>query len=132
MKKPQISVRMAGESKKLLNREVVRLTINPILLFLSNEYVDWSGREGGDKIRAYDLVFRAHRRFPKLPLSWAVEGYIALLAAEKQTSLHPPLLAEDGVELGKNVINFMNLSPAEKIRVGLRWKAELQILRRAK
>ncbi len=132
MKKPQISVRMAGKSKKLLKREIVRLTINPILLFLSNEYVDWSGRERGDKIRASELVFSAHQRFPRLPLSWAVEGYIALLVAEKPLYLQPSIPAEDEAELDKNVINFKNLSPTEKIRVGERWKEELQALRRSK
>lgn len=132
VKKPQLSIRLSGESRHLLGREVVRLTINPVLLSLSIRFVDWSGREAaGGKLRAFELVARAHERFPELPLSWAVEGYIALLIGGNPSRLQP-FSVEPYQQLEENVLRFEELSPAEKIRVGQRWKRELEMLRGAK
>ena len=131
MKKPQLSIRLSGESKRLLGREVVRLTINPVLLSLSMRFVNWSGREAtGGKLRAFELVIRAAERFPELPLSWAVEGYIALLIGGNPSRLRP-FSVEPYQELEENVRRFRSLSPAEKIRVGQRWKRELELIRGA-
>ena len=131
MKKPQLSIRLSGESKRLLGREVVRLTINPVLLSLSMRFVNWSGREAtGGKLRAFELVIRAAERFPELPLSWAVEGYIALLIGGNPSRLRP-FSVEPNQELEENVRRFRSLSPAEKIRVGQRWKRELELIRGA-
>ena len=131
MKKPQLSIRLSGESKRLLGREVVRLTINPVLLSLSMRFVNWSGREAtGGKLRAFELVIRAAERFPELPLSWAVEGYIALLIGGNPSRLRP-FSVEPYQELVENVRRVRSLSPAEKIRVGQRWKRELELIRGA-
>jgi hypothetical protein len=132
VKKPQISIRLSGESRRLLGREVVRLTINPVLLSLSIRFVDWSGRDAaGGKLRAFELVARAQERFPELPLSWAVEGYIALLIGGNPSRLQP-FSVEPYQKLEENVLCFEELSPADKIRVGQRWKRELELLRRAR
>jgi hypothetical protein len=131
MKKPQLSIRLSGESKRLLGREVVRLTVNPVLLSQSVRFVDWSGREAtGGKLRAFELVAKAHERFPELPLSWAVEGYLALLIGGNPSRLQP-FSVEPYEKLGENALRFAGLPPAGKIRVGQRWKRELEILRRA-
>lgn len=131
MKKPTLSIRLSGESRRLLGREVVRLTVNPVLLSQSARFVDWSGRDAAPgKLRAFELVARAHERFPEMPLSWAVEGYIALLIGGNPSRLQP-FSVEPYRQLGENAVRFGDLSPAEKIRVGERWKRELEMLRRA-
>jgi hypothetical protein len=131
MKKRQQSVRLSKEAQAALHRTIVRLTINPALFALSRDYVDWGGRgKTFGKRSASQLVLEASRRFPKLPLSWAVEGYIALLAAGKISSLTPFAVAPYAA-LPKEVQRFQRLSPAEKIRLGERWKQELEALRGA-
>lgn len=132
MKKPQVSARLSGEALRVLKRRVVRLTLNPALLALSNQCVDWSGREGySGKLRPSELLLKAHARFPDLPLSWAVEGYIALLARGEPVSLEP-LVAEPYPTLPESARRFRALSPSQKIRLGERWKREMQLLRRAR
>lgn len=131
MKKPQISVRVAKEHRARMKRTVARLTINPVILHLSEAYVDWSGQDPSrGRLSASELLVRAKERFPHLPLSWAVEGYIALLSSSKvartgSSDIKPfPVLPEA-------VRRFRKLSPSEKIRTGERWKRELRRLRRA-
>jgi len=132
MRKPHRSIRLSGEARSILKREVVRLTINPVLLALSRDLVDWSGREAsGEKIRPSELVLRARERFPALALSWAVEGYIALLIGDVRTGLKP-FSVEPYDALPESMRRFRALSPSEKIRVGERWKLELRLLRRAR
>ena len=90
MRKSQRSVRLSKEAQKILGRKVVRLTLNPVLLALSHEHVDWSGREReSGKLRPSDIALKARERFPDLPLSWAVEGCLALLIAGDKGLLKP-------------------------------------------
>ena len=132
MKKPQLSVRLSGASRKLFGRLILRLTMNPVLLHLSGKFVDWSGREApGAKLRPSELVARARLRFPGLPLSWAVEGYIALLATRDSACLRG-FSAESYSQIDENVLRFRILSPAAKIRVGERWKREMRLIKEAK
>ncbi len=130
MKKRQQSVRLSKEAQAALNRTIVRLTINPALFALSRDHVDWAGRGPSGKRSASQVILEASRRFPNLPLSWAVEGYIALLAAGTVSALAPFAVAPDAA-LSKEVQRFQRLSPAEKIRLGERWKREIEILRGA-
>jgi len=131
MKKRQQSVRLSKEAQTALNRTIVRLTINPALFALSRDHVHWAGRERPSrKSSASQVILEASRRFPNLPLSWAVEGYIALLAAGKVSVLAPFTTSPD-TALPKEVQRFQRLSPAEKIRLGERWKREIEILRGA-
>src|SRR3972149_2401743 len=98
VRKPQRSIRLSGEAEKILGCKVVRVTLNPILLSLSGDYVDWSGSErGSGKLRASDLVLKARGCFPEFP---PIKPYRIL---------------------PKHVRRFSILSPAEKIRVGERW-----------
>lgn len=132
MRKPQLSVRLSGEALRVLKRKVVRLTLNPALLALSGQFVDWSGREGySGKLRPSELLLKARERFPELPLSWAVEGYIALLARGEAVSLKP-LAAEPYPTLPESARRFRALSSSQKICLGERWKQELKLLRRAR
>jgi len=130
MKKRQQSVRLSNEAQTALHRTIVRLTINPALFALSRDHVNWAGLETAEKRSASQLILEASRRFPNLPLSWAVEGYIALLAAGRPSALPPFTVAPDAA-LPKEVRRFQRLSPAEKIRLGERWKREIEILRGA-
>ena len=131
MKKRQQSVRLSKEAQAALRRTIVRLTINPALFALSRDYIDWAGwGKPSGKRSASQLILEACRRFPRLPLSWAVEGYIALLAADKAAALAPFAVAPDAT-LPKEIRRFQRLSPAEKIRLGERWKRELETLREA-
>ena len=131
MKKAQRSVRLSSEAQRVLNRKVARLTLNPAILALSSSTVDWSGRERESrKLSASDLILRAHKRFPKLPLSWAVEAYIALLASGELFVLEPFSVTPYST-LPTPVRRFSALSPSEKIRLGERWKRELEVLRKS-
>jgi hypothetical protein len=131
IKKRQQSVRLSKEAREALGRAIVRLTINPALFALSRRHVDWGGHgRGSGKRSASQLVLEASRRFPTLPLSWAVEGYIALLASGDASAL-APFAVPTGHALPKEVRRFQRLSPLEKIRLGERWKRELELLRGA-
>lgn len=131
MSKPQRSIRLSGEARQVVGREMVRVTLNPVLLALSERYVSWrGGPAAGERLTPSDLVLRARRRFPRLPLSWAVEGYIALLVSGMEECLAPfPVAPYD--EVPESVRRFRTLTPAEKIRVGERWRRELHALREA-
>lgn len=132
MNKPQLSVRLTKEARMVFGREIIRLTINPVLLSLSTRFVDWSGhRPVGKKETPSGFLKKARRRFPRLPLSWAVEGYIALLLSA-QPELTNPFSVEPLDELDESIRRFSALSPAAKIRTGLRWKRELVLLRGAR
>lgn len=131
MKKRQQSVRLSKEARAGLGRAIVRLTLNPALVALSRNHVDWTGRgRRTGKRSASELILEASRRFPALPLSWAVEGYIALLAAGKASAITPFAVQPHG-KLPEEVRRFRRLPPAEKIRLGERWKRELRLLRGA-
>lgn len=131
VKKRQQSVRLSKEARAALHRTIVRLTLNPALFALSRNHVDWTGRgRRSGKRSASELILEAFRRFPTLPLSWAVEGYIALLAAGKPQAIAPFAVPPDR-RLPEQVRRFQRLSPAEKIRLGERWKRELRLLRGA-
>jgi len=131
MKKHQQSVRLSKEARAGLGRTIVRLTLNPTLFALSRNHVDWTGRgRRAGKRSASELILEASRRFPAMPLSWAVEGYIALLAAGKASAI-TPFTVQSHETLPEEVRRFRRLSPAEKIRLGERWKRELRLLRGA-
>jgi hypothetical protein len=132
MGKPQRSIRLSGGARRVLGREVVRVTLNPVLLSLSEPYVSWSGGpSSGKRLTPGDLVVRARSRFPRLPLSWAVEGYIALLVSGADEALVPLAVAPYD-EVPENVRRFRALTPAEKIRVGERWRRELRAVQGAR
>jgi hypothetical protein len=132
MSKPQRSIRLSGEARRIVGREIVRVTLNPVLLSLSEPYVGWSGgASAGERLTPSDLVLRARLRFPRLPLSWAVEGYIALLVSGAVEALAPFAVAPyDAVP--ESVRRFRALTPAEKIRLGERWRRELRAVREAR
>ena len=111
-------------------REVARLTLNPILLHLSYRMIDWNGGEA-EKQRPAELVAAARARFPDLPLSWAVEGAIALLLVDGLDALDGHAV-EAYCEMPEQVRRFRALPPAEKIRVGQRWARSLAALRAAR
>jgi hypothetical protein len=132
MSKPQRSIRLTGEARRILGREVVRVTVNPVLLSLSEPYVAWSGGPpAGGRLTPSDLVLRARHRFPRLPLSWAVEGYIALLISGAEEAFAPLSVAPYD-EVPESVQRFRTLTPAEKIRIGERWRRELRAVREAR
>ncbi|MEW6325797.1 MAG: hypothetical protein AB1515_10480 [Nitrospirota bacterium] len=131
MKKHQHSVRLSADARTALGRTIVRLTLNPAIFALSHRYVDWTARARRPGTRsASELILEASRRFPALPLSWAVEGYIALLSGGDTAALAPFAVQPDK-RLSKELRRFARLSPAEKIRLGERWKRELERLREA-
>ncbi len=130
MRKMQKSIRLRPEDQRILRREVVRLTLNPVIVSLSERVVNWSGRAPDQRLHPSDLAVRARERFPKLPLSWAVEGYLALLLLGEEKMLIP-LRLEPLDELPLTVKRFKSLSLIEKTRVMERWKQTLQRLRRA-
>jgi hypothetical protein len=130
MKKPQVSVRLPRASVRSGSPEIARLTLNPVLYHLSFKVVDWSGRER-DRLRPAELVAAARARFPDLPLSWAVEGAIALVLTGGPAALESfEPEAYDG--LPEQVRRFQILSPARKIRLGQRWLRELRQVRGAR
>lgn len=129
MKKIQRSIRLNEKARKVLKRKIARLTLNPALFAISLDYVDWTGREKKSaKLRPSDLALVARERFPELPLSWAIEGYIALLTKGDRESLKP-ISVDPYKEVPETIQRFRSLSPLEKIRVGERWKRELEALR---
>lgn len=130
MRKTQKSIRLRSEAQQILRREVVRLTLNPVIVSLSEQVVNWSGRTADKRLHPSDLAVRARERFPKLPLSWAVEGYLVLLLLGDEKALLP-LQLEPLDELPPAVKRFQSLSLVEKTRVMERWKQTLQRLRRA-
>ena len=130
MRKIQKSIRLRPEDRRILRREVVRLTLNPVIVSLSEQVVNWSGRAADQRLHPSTLVVRARERFPKLPLSWAVEGYIVLLLLRDEKALSPLRLEPLG-KLPPAVKRFKSLSLIEKTRTMERWKQTLQRLRRA-
>lgn len=130
MRKPQKSIRLTGESRKRLSREIVRLTLNPVLLAFSHRVVSWDGTHHPKRVKAADLVLRARERFPDLPLSWAVEGYLVLLLIRDTPELSP-IQVEPFRDIPESVRRFSRLDPSEKIRIGERWKDELRRIRHA-
>jgi hypothetical protein len=130
MRKPQVSVRLSRGSVRSGCPEIARLTLNPVLYHLSYKVVDWSGREGG-KLRPAELVEIARARFPVLPLSWAVEGAIALLLTGGPAALES-FETEPYDELPEQLRRFRVLSPAKKISLGRRWLRELRQVRDAR
>ena len=132
MSKPQRSIRLSCEARRIFGREVVRVTLNPALLSLSEPYVAWGGGPPtGRRLTPSELLVRARSRFPRLPLSWAVEGYIALLLSGVEESL-APLSVAPYEQVPESVRRFRALTPAEKIRVGERWRHELCTVREAR
>jgi len=130
VRKIQKSIRLKPEDRRILNREVVRLTLNPAIVSVSERVVSWSGRVSDHRLRPSELVVRARERFPKLPLSWAVEGYIVLLLLGDAKQLDAPRI-EPLEKLPRPVKRFASLSLLEKTRVMERWKKTLQRIRRA-
>ncbi len=112
MKKPTKTVRFG--------KKFVRLSLNPILLGQMGNHIHWKS-----------AISEARKRYPHVPLSWAVEGYLVdstLKGKELQhqdqagVGQHPPL----------EVARFQNLTPGEKIRQVLKWKEGLERIRRMK
>ena len=130
MGKAQKSIRLKPEGRRILRREVVRLTLNPVIVSLSQRVVSWFGGDSDQRLHPSELVVRARERFPKLPLSWAVEGYLVLLLLGDEKALSP-LRLEPLNELPPAVKRFQSLSLVEKTRVMERWKQTLRKLRRA-
>jgi hypothetical protein len=130
MRKIQKSIRLKPEGRKVLKREVVRLTLNPVVVSLSERVVNWTGSVSDRRLHPSDLVVRAQERFPELPLSWAVEGYIVLLLLKEPQQLEA-LSVEPFDELPASVKRFASLSLLEKTEALERWKRTLQNLRRA-
>lgn len=131
MGKPQRSIRLDEETRKRFGKEIIRLTLNPVILALSDRVIDWGQISGTGKLKPVKLVSMARERFPHLPLSWAVEGAIVLLLAGQVSSTEaqaPKPLSS----LPLSYRRFARLSPSEKIRQGSRWKSQLDALRRAK
>ncbi len=128
MRKLQQSIRLKPEHRRALKREVVRLTLNPVVVGLSEAVVDWSGADHR-RLHPSDVVFRARARFPALPLSWAVEGYVVLLLMGDAQKIAPwpvtPL-----PKLPPAARRFARLSLTEKTRAVERWKKTLRRLRR--
>lgn len=114
-----------------LGQDVVRLTLNPALISLSEAVVNWRGRPPDQRLHPSDLIVRARRRFPRLPLSWAVEGDIVLLLLGDAARL-APFSVEPHSEIPRPVRRFASLSLSEKTRVLERWKQTLQKLRGAR
>jgi hypothetical protein len=112
MKKPQRSIRVG--------RKVFRLTINPVILS--------QAESASAPLRLSEIVIKAEERFPDLPLSWAVEGYIHLLLCGVKEKLEPYRTAPLAL-LPPAYRRFQRLSPSQKIRTGERWKKELRTLR---
>lgn len=129
MKKLQKSIRLSEKAQMVLKRKIARVTLNPALYAISLDYVDWGGRKKKSaKLPPSELALLARKRFPDLPLSWAIEGYIALLTSESKESL-APISVDPYDEIPESVCRFRSLSPLEKIQVGERWKRELETLR---
>jgi len=120
MKKPQRSIR--------LGRKIFRLTINPVILFHAESALIQNRRGASAPFSLPELVKKAGERFPGLPLSWAVEGYLHLLLAGAKDKLKP-LHAAPLASLPPTFRRFQRLSPSQKIRTGERWKRELRTLR---
>lgn len=130
MRKVQYSIRLKPKDRRRLKREVVRLTLNPILFSLSDCLVDWSGRAADTRLHPSTLVAQARERFSEMPLSWAVEGYIALLLQQNASQL-APLQIKPLAKVSRAAKRFAKLSLAEKTRAVERWKHTLRTLRRA-
>ena len=116
--KPTRTIRLSAEGRNRLRKKFARLSLNPVLLGLSYSYVQWEGIPSDGKLSPNELVVRARNAFPRLPLSWAVEGCIAhLLSGNVEIGIKPsdeylPLTREEGVRIRR----FQKLTPTQKIR----------------
>lgn len=130
MAKRSQSVRLKPEHGRRLGRAVARLSLNPAIVGLADRVVDWSGKDPA-RMHPSDLVARAHERFPRLALSWAVEGYLVLLLLGDAAALEPITIAPFP-DLPEEAKRFSKLSPIEKTRWIERRKRTLAKLRAAR
>lgn len=105
------SIRIPKDFQDRIGREIVRLSLNPVLYARSSSVVRWN-RSANSGISPLDVIVLALERYPSLSLSSAVETVLVDLLQDHAAS--PPQLSPDELE---QLRRFSRLPLVEKIRV---------------
>lgn len=108
------SIRIPRRLQPVVGREIVRLSLNPLLYSRSGRFVRWT-RDAEGELAPQEVVLRALQNFPDLPLSIAVEAVLVHLLDEAAADAKAWLSPEEQ----KLVRRFASLPLFEKIQVTL-------------